>query len=210
MPMKKTAIFRISRLVKPLFQLLYPVKVQGLENLPKEGAAIICSNHISTKDPIYLSMHSKRMMRYMAKKELFQNKLASIIITGMGAFPVDRGAGDGKATDYASYVLEQGEMVAIFIEGTRSKDGSLGRPRSGAAMLAFQNKVPMVPVCITTKNLQAPKMFQKSVISYGKPIPYAELGLHEGSGTEFRNASRKVMDAIKDLRERDLPIANGL
>lgn len=207
--LKKTFIFRLSRIVKPFCQVLFPLKVQGLENLPKDGAAIVCCNHISNKDPIYLSMYSKRMMRYMAKKELFENKFASKIITGMGAFPVDRGAGDGQATDYASYVLQHGEMVAIFIEGTRSKDGKLGRPRSGAAMLAFQNKVPMIPACITTKNLGQPKPFQKSIISYGKPIPYEELGFTEGSGVEFRNASRKVMDAIKALREQDLPIVNG-
>ncbi len=210
MNMKKTFIFRLSRIIgKPVCQIIFPLKVNNLENLPESGKVIVCCNHISLKDPVYLSMHSKRMMRYMAKKELFENKFVSKIITGMGAFPVDRGSGDQASMNYASQVLQEGEILAIFFEGTRSKDGKLGRPRIGAAMLAYENKAPILPVCITTKNLKQPKAFHKAVISYGKLIPYEELGMTEGTMTEFKNASRMVMERIKQMRERDLPVANS-
>ena len=212
MAMKKTLTFRISRIFgKPICQILFPLKVQNLQNLPKEGKAIVCCNHISMKDPIYLSMHSSRMMRYMAKKELFENKFASMIIRGMGAFPVDRGsAKDSGSIDYANEILRQGELLAIFIEGTRSKDGKLGRPKSGAAMLAYNNQAPVVPVCITTKFGQQPKMFHKAVINYGNLIPFEDLGIREGTGAEFRDASRLIMSRIADLRRHDQPIADAL
>lgn len=210
MAMKKTFTFRMSKIfAKPICALFFPLKVQGLENLPETGKVIICCNHISLKDPIYLSIKPKRMIRYMAKKELFENKFVSAIITGMGAFPVERGTGDKEAINYADQILQADEALAIFIEGTRSKDGKLGRPRSGAAMLAYTNKAPVLPVCITTKDGKPPKLFQKAVISYGKLIPYEELGFKEGTGAEFRDASRLIMSKIAELREHDQPIADS-
>ncbi|MDD5952883.1 MAG: lysophospholipid acyltransferase family protein [Oscillospiraceae bacterium] len=208
--MKKTGIFRVSKIIaKPICTLLFPLKVQNLENFPETGKVIICSNHTCMKDPIYISIKPKRMIRYMAKKELFANKLVSKIITGMGAFPVERGKGDQEAIHTADQILQDGDALAIFIEGTRSKDGKLGRPRSGAAMLAYQNQAPVLPVCITTKDGKPPKLFHKAVISYGKLIPFEDLGIREGTGTEFREASRLIMSKIAEMREHDQPIADS-
>lgn len=208
--MKKTMTHRLSRIFgKPVCKFLFPILVKGYENFPETGKVIICSNHLSMKDPIYISYKPKRMIRYMAKKELFENKFAAAIIRGMGAFPVDRGAGDNASMDFANQILQEEEALAIFIEGTRSKDGKLGRPRSGAAVLAFQNKAPILPVCITTKHGKPAGKFQKAIVHYGEVIPYEDLGMKEGSGAEFRNASRIIMDRIAAMREEDQPIADA-
>lgn len=208
--MKKTIVFRLSKiLAKPVCFFLFPVKVQNIENFPETGKVVICCNHLSLKDPIYLSIKPKRMIRYMAKSELFENKFVNWIITNMGAFPVERGKGDKESINRADAILQADEALAIFIEGTRSKDGKLGRPRSGAAMLAYQNKAPVLPVCITTKDGKAPKLFQKAIVTYGKLIPFEELGMKEGTGTEFRDASRLIMSKIAEIREKDQPLADS-
>lgn len=202
--MKKTILFRLSKiLAKPVCLFLFPTKVQHLENFPETGKVVICCNHLSLKDPIFLSVKPKRMIRYMAKSELFENKFVKWVITNMGAFPVERGKGDKESINIADEILQSNEALAIFLEGTRSKDGKLGRPRSGAAMLAYQNQAPVLPVCITTKDGKAPKMFQKTIVSYGELIPFEDLGMKEGTGSEFRDASRLIMGKIAAMRERD-------
>ena len=201
---RRSLVFIIGRfLAIPMYKFLFHYKVKGKKNLPKKGAYIVCSNHISNYDPLLLSMTQKRQIYYMAKKELFEKKFFAALITELGAFPVDRGSGDGKAIQQAEEIVSDGRLLGIFIEGTRSKTGEFLRPKSGAAMVAFQTKTPVIPVCITPKNKQI-KMFQRVTISWGKPIPYEELGLDKGTPAEFRHASHKIMDEIKKLRENDL------
>ena len=207
---KKSMVFRLLQIPgRHLCRWAFPSRIQGLENFPEKGKIIVCSNHISNFDPLYLSTPPKRQLRYMAKKELFKNKFAGWFISQMGAFPVDRGSGDTESINLAAKVLEDRGALAIFIEGTRSKDGQLGRPRNGAAMLAFQNKAPVIPVCITTKSGKAPKLFERVVISYGEVIPYEELGFVEGSSSEIRDASRLIMSKIAEMREHDQPIVDA-
>ncbi|MBQ5564290.1 MAG: 1-acyl-sn-glycerol-3-phosphate acyltransferase, partial [Clostridia bacterium] len=120
-----------------------------------------------------------------------------------GAFPVNRGAGDGKAINEAEQIVKDGKLLGIFIEGTRSKTGEFLRPKSGASIIAHQMNVPVIPVCITPKNKKI-RVFQQVKISIGKPITPKELGLDKGTPEEYRNSSRKIMAEIKKLRENDL------
>ena len=201
---RRNPIYVVGRiLVIPIFKLLFFYKVNGKKNLPKTGPFIVCSNHLSNYDPVFLALTQKRQIYYMAKAELFKNKFLSWLIRTLGAFPVERGAGDGKAINQAEEVVNDGRLLGIFIEGTRSKTGEFLRPKSGAAIIAHQMNVPVIPVCITPKNKKV-KVFQKVTISWGKPMSVEELGLKNGGGEEYRNASRKIMDAIKKLRENDL------
>ncbi len=201
---RRSLVFVIGRILAiPLYKLLFHYKVKGKKNLPKTGAYIVCSNHLSNYDPILVSMTQKRQIYYMAKKELFENKFAAAMISELGAFPVDRGSGDGEALRMAEEVVQDGRLLGIFIEGTRSKTGEFLRPKSGAAMVAFQTQTPVIPVCITPKN-KTIKLFQRVTISWGKPLSIEELGLQTGTPATFRNASRRIMDEIKQLRESDL------
>lgn len=200
---RRSLVFIIGRfLTIPIYKALFRYKVVGKKNLPKNSAYIVCSNHLSNYDPILVSMTQKRQIYYMAKAELFKkNRIASAMITELGAFPVERGTGDTQAIDKAEEIVKDGRLLGIFIEGTRSKTGEFLRPKSGAAMVAFQTKTPVIPVCITPEGQQI-KKFQKVTVSWGKPISIEELGLSEGTPTEFRNASRMIMDEIKALREK--------
>ncbi len=201
---RRSLVFVIGRILAiPLFKLMFHYKVKGKKNLPKKGAYIVCSNHLSNYDPLLLSITQKRQIYYMAKKELFEKKLGAAMIRELGAFPVDRGSGDGQAIRTAEEIVQDERLLGIFIEGTRSKTGEFLRPKSGAAMIAFQTQTPVIPVCITPKQ-QKVKLFQRVTISWGKPLSIEELGLKNGSPAAFRSASRKIMDEIKQLREQDL------
>lgn len=187
----------------PIYKLMFFFKVNGKENVPKKGAYIICSNHLSNHDPIMLGVSLRRQIYYMAKAELFKNPIGGQLIRWLGAFPVQRGAGDGKAINEAEEVVKKGRLLGIFIEGTRSKTGEFLRPKSGAAMVAQQMNVPVIPVCITPKDKKY-KIFKRVTVSIGKPMTPQELGLNKGSPEEFRNAGRMIMDEIKKMRENDL------
>ena len=159
---------------------------------------------MANSDPVRLSCSQRRQIYYMAKAELFQFKPFGFILKKLGAFPVQRGKGDVEAIDTAAELLRDDCAVGVFIEGTRSKNGEFGKPKAGAVMLAYNNHAPILPVCITPIGSKRPRLFHRAVVSFGELIPFEELGIHEGSGVEFRNASRLVMDKIRALRERDL------
>ncbi|MBQ8133938.1 MAG: 1-acyl-sn-glycerol-3-phosphate acyltransferase [Clostridia bacterium] len=202
--MKRSPLYVIGRLLLiPIFKLLFFYKVNGKENVPDEGSYIICSNHMSNYDPVLLAITQKRQINYMAKAELFKNPFFGWIIRHLGAFPVHRGAGDGKAINEAENVLKEGKILGIFIEGTRSKTGEFLRPKSGAAIIAQKMNVPVIPVCITPKNKKI-TIFQRVTISWGRPITPEQLNLGNGGGEAYRAASRQIMGEIKKLRENDL------
>ena len=132
--MKNSPFYNFSKIVGgPPFSFFYPHTSNHRERIPKEGKVIICSNHISLKDPPMLALDTKRQIFYMAKSELFENKFVGSLITALGAFSVDRGVGDSNALDRCGEILEQDGAVGIFIEGTRSLDGKLGKPKYACA-----------------------------------------------------------------------------
>ena len=189
-------------LLMPFYKLLYRFKVKNKGSIPAEGGVILASNHLSFADPVLLGLCEKRRLYFMAKKELFRNKFAAAVIRALGAFPVERGAGDGKAIKTGEEILREGNVMTIFLEGGRSKTGELMRPRSGCALLAQQTGFPVVPCCITKRNFN--RMFSKTIIHFGEPISYEELGFTAECGRrELRNATNKIMDEIKRMREED-------
>lgn len=201
---RRHPIYVIGRVLAiPIFRLLFLYRINGKKNLPKTGAYIVCCNHLSNWDPVLLALTQKRQIYYMAKAELFENKFFAGLIRKLGAFPVQRGAGDGKAINEAEEIVKDSRLLGIFIEGTRSKTGEFLRPKSGASIIAQQMHVPVIPVCITPKKKKV-RMFKGVTISWGTPMTPEELGLKDGGAEEYRNASRKIMDEIKKLRERDL------
>ena len=195
-------------LLTPFYKLLYRYKVKNKNAIPAEGGVILASNHMSFADPVLLGLASKRRLFFMAKSELFRNKFGAAVIRALGAFPVERGAGDGKAIKTGGDILREGNVMTIFIEGTRTKTGELLRPRSGCALLAQQMQLPVVPCCITKRNFK--HKFSKTIIHFGDPIFPEKLGLTPDSGRrELRGATNMIMDEIKRMREEDAEELNA-
>ena len=190
--------------LKPVFWLLFPYKTVGKKNIPpaKDGMRIImCSNHISDIDPVFILEAQRRPVYYMAKSELFPNKLATwFFSTVFGAFPVQRGKGDSGAIDKSVQLVHDGKMMGIFPEGTRSRDGSLGRAKSGAALIASASGAHILPVAILTKS-QKVKLFRKTTIIFGEPMSPTELHLDDAEKPDLRYASRRIMERIGELME---------
>ncbi len=200
--MNRTPLYTFARFFLPwFFCTLMPIRARHGEYMPKQGGVILCSNHLSNTDPIRIAYTQRRQIFYMSKEELFRNRFVGGIIGALGAFSVARGKGDRAAINLAQRHLKEGDVLGIFIEGTRSKDGNFLPPKAGAVMLAKSCGVPILPCCITAKSGWMPKLFHPCVIEYGKLIQPEELGISNGTPTEFRAASRFVMDRIAALRE---------
>lgn len=184
-------------------KIFFPYKLIGGENLKNiQGPCVLCANHISNLDPIYLLVASNRQIHFMAKAELFKFKPLGMLLSSIGTFAVNRGKGDKKAISEAQDILRNEGVVGIFIEGTRSKTGEFLRPKSGAAVLAYTENVPVLPVCITGagENNRA-KLFQKTAISCGKPFLLNHVSQSDKpSISEIRKMSDEVMQRIKQMR----------
>ena len=136
-----------------LLWLVGPGKVEGLENVPRQGAYLLVANHCSNLDPPMLGWavghNTGRVIHFMAKDEMRSWFLVGWLAKSAGAFFVRRGSGDRAAQRLAADVLRAGRPLAIFPEGTRSRDGQLGEGRLGAALLAMNADVPVLPVGIS-------------------------------------------------------------
>ncbi|MDF2569765.1 MAG: plsC [Sporomusa sp.] len=185
-----------------IFSIFFRWKVIGAENVPPTGGVIIAANHVSLWDPPVVGTAIPRRIHFMAKEELFANPLFGRIITNLGAFPIKRGIADRTAIRTALNLLESGSILGIFPEGTRSKNGQLGSPEPGLAMLAVKAGVPVVPAAIigTNKVFQDGHLFPQFKIIFGKPIV---LSRDNGSKDNLDVMSRKVMAAIGYLLEEE-------
>ncbi len=189
-------------ILRPAYKILYRYKIKNKGAIPAEGGVILASNHMSFADPVLLGLSEKRRLYFMAKQELFKNKFAASVIRALGAFPVERGAGDGKALKTGEDILKEGNVMTIFIEGTRTKTGDLLRPRSGCALVAQQMQLPVVPCCITKRNFN--HKFSKTIIHFGEVLTPEKMGLTPDSGRrELKGATNMIMGEIKRMREED-------
>jgi 1-acyl-sn-glycerol-3-phosphate acyltransferase len=139
----------------PFFLLYFRLARIGREHIPRSGPVLIAANHRSFLDPFVIGALTRRPVYYMAKRELFERRWQAWLLNALGAFPVDRGAGDEHAMSTARTILERGDCVAIFPEGTRVRSGPLGRPHRGIGRLALQTGARVVPVAIMgTENVR--------------------------------------------------------
>jgi 1-acyl-sn-glycerol-3-phosphate acyltransferase len=193
-------------LTGPPVKLLFRLKASGTEHLPREGGYVLSANHLSNLDPwpLGLPLFPGRQIRFMAKAELFRSPLWPILQYG-GAFKVRRGEGDTKAIETAVRLAREGEVVAIFPEGTRRKKGMVkkhqARPRTGAVRVALEAGVPLIPAAIAgTDRITRLGPLR---VAYGPPVELDDLR----DGRDMREAAQigtdRLMAAIEEL-ERSL------
>jgi glycerol-3-phosphate dehydrogenase (NAD(P)+) len=132
----------------PFFLLYFRLARIGREHLPRTGPLLLASNHRSFLDPFVIGTLVRRPVYYMAKRELFEKRWQAWILNALGAFPVDRGAGDRDAMDTARAILRRGDCVVVFPEGTRVRPGPLGSPRRGVGRLALETGAPVAPIAV--------------------------------------------------------------
>ncbi|MBI2758255.1 MAG: 1-acyl-sn-glycerol-3-phosphate acyltransferase [Chloroflexi bacterium] len=131
------------------FRLIMNLEVRGVENVPLDGALIVACNHVTNFDVIPMQIALPRPIFFMGKAELFEFAPVDIVIRNCGAFPVYRGEKDAWAMRHAKKVLEHGQTLGMFPEGTRSKGRGLAVAKTGSARLAIEANCPIVPMAIT-------------------------------------------------------------
>ncbi|MGI5897197.1 MAG: lysophospholipid acyltransferase family protein [Oscillospiraceae bacterium] len=182
-----------------LLYVAFNYKVEGLENLPKDGGFVLCSNHRSYLDPVFLALRVKRQLNFMAKEELFQVKVLGPIIKKLGAFPVARGKGDTGAVDFAIQTIKDGKVMTMFPEGTRSKTGELLKFKSGAVVIAAQSQGSIVPACIDFKGKL--RFRRRVTVRFGKPISCEELHLDSLDKHSLKAAREVLSQQVSALLE---------
>lgn len=183
-------------LVRGVARLIWRLEVQGESHVPLEGAAIIAPNHMSLLDPPLIGVSCPRELRFIAKAELFHNRLFGGLIRRLGSFPVERGTADVGAIKTALRFLNEGRAVIIFIEGTRGTGEHLLPPTPGVTLLARQSGAPVVPTAIVgserawPRGSKLPRRAQVKV-AFGQPVRYQEL-----FGTRTDREAREAFSAL--------------
>lgn len=179
-------------------RLMYKVRYEGVEHVPEKGF-VLCSNHISQFDPIFVAMKLKPQCFFMAKEELFRFKPLALLLRALGAFPVARGKGDTGAIEKAVHLVKSGSVVAIFPEGHRSKTGELQKLKSGAVLIAAETGCGLQP-CVIKKGKR--KFIRRPVVvRYGTFITPEQLAIQNRAPSEIRAANRLLTGTLQNLLE---------
>ncbi len=200
-----------SVILGPILRLVYRPWVEGAENVPKQGAAILAGNHLTVVDSIFLPLVLERKVIFLAKSDYFTEHgikgwFKRVFFGGTGNIPVDRSG--GRASEQALNTvlkhLAKGELFGIYPEGTRSPDGRLYRGKTGVARMALQAKVPVIPVAmIGTAEMQPagriiPKIMRPGV-RIGKPLDFSRYEGMENDRFVLRSITDEIMYALMEL-----------
>ncbi len=190
--------FILRDICKVLFRIWFKVVIIGKENVPDKGGYIIIANHQNYLDPIYMSFGLKRQIRFMGKAELFRTPVLKWIYYGIGGFPVERGKGDNAAIDKSLEIIKSGQILGMFPEGTRSKDGEPLRAKSGVALISNATNADILPCGLRYSRGIA---FRSQVtISYGELIPYEDLKFTDERGPrEIKYATKYMFSKVLNL-----------
>jgi len=195
----------VKAILSPILRLLFRPKVEGLENIPDEGAAILASNHLSFSDSIFLPLVVSRRITFLAKSDYFKGRglkgrLKAGFFKGVGQLPVDRSGGRASqaALETGKRVLSEGKLLGIYPEGTRSPDGKLYRGKTGVARMALEAGVKVIPCAmVNTYEIQPPGQVVPNVmpvvIRIGKPLDFSRYAGMEDDRFVLRSMTDEIM-----------------
>ena len=178
----------------PFFKICFSFSVQGVENIPRRGGFILASNHASFLDPVVLGIASPRRLNFMAREDLFRNRLFGKLISITGALPLDKETSGIRTVKGSLRRLKAGGALVIFPEGTRSFNGSLGKGSSGVGLLMLKADVPAVPVYL--------KGTEKALGRGAKFIRCKKVSVYFGERIEPVNYTRESKQGYRDMAER--------
>ena len=200
----------VKAILKPLLKLIYRIRIEGMENLPKKGPAIIAANHLSFLDSFFIPLSvPRRKVTYLAKADYFKSWKTAWFFKMCGQIPTERegGAKSQRSLDVALGVLEEGKLLGIYPEGTRSPDGYLHRGRTGVARLALTAQTPVIPCGLVGTDKVQPKAAKfprltgrlKVQVRFGEPIDVARYAGRETDRFVLRSVTDEIMYEIMQL-----------
>ncbi len=199
----------LKAILTPILRILFRVRVEGKENLPKKGAAILASNHLSFCDSIFLPLMLRRRVTFVAKAEYFEDRKTAWFFRAVGQIPIKRGGGSAsqRALDSAKEILDSGKLFGIYPEGTRSPDGRLYKGHTGVARLALASGAPIYAVAMVgTREAQPigqvkPNFFSPITVRISKPIDISHVmgSADPGDPTVLRRITDDVMFELSML-----------
>ncbi|GAA1965862.1 lysophospholipid acyltransferase family protein [Amycolatopsis minnesotensis] len=206
-------LYRLMKyvLIGPLLRLLWPTKVSGTENIPTTGGAILASNHLAVADSFFMPVRVRRMVTFPAKLEYFtepgiKGKLKKAFFSGVGQIPIDRSSGSAAqaALDTVIRLLNEGNLVGIYPEGTRSPDGRLYKGKTGVARIALKTGAPVVPVAMIGTDKVNPigsKMWwpRRLEIRFGAPLDFSRYEGLAGDRFVERSITDEIMYTLMEL-----------
>lgn len=187
--------------IYPIFRWMLPVKFIGFEKMNKSGGYILCSNHTSMSDPLFMVTAFKRQIHFMSKAELFKIPVIKQVLSGVGAFAVERGSGDMSAIEHSEELIKRGHILGIFPEGTRHKTGAPHKAKSGIAYIAMHTKSDILPISVYRDGKF--NIFKKTTIRCGEVMPFNEL--YDENLTDranIKNIANRVTEEITKLWEK--------
>lgn len=199
----------------PLLRLVFRPRVSGLENLPKDGPAILACNHLSYSDWLFMPLVMSRRITFVAKAEYFtapgfKGWLQKRFFAGTGQVPIDRGGANAAAGALSTQLrlLGEGQICGIFPEGTRSHDGRLYRGRTGVARVALESGVPVIPVAVIGTDVIAPPgakfgRFTRPEVHFGEPLDFSRYAGKENDRFVLRSITDEVMYEIMSLSRQE-------
>ena len=193
---KMPILYRIGRFILgPFFKWYYNPTIIGKENIPKDGAILIVGNHKHLYDQCLSIISTKRFIKYMAKREYFDNKKTRWFFKTVGCISVDRSVHDGKAKGEAIETLKNGGAIGLFPEGTRNKTQEFLLPfKFGAVSMAKKTDAYLVPFGITGDYIFRSKNL---VIKYGKPFKVTDMELEEANNLLYETVKKLMEDTLE-------------
>lgn len=198
---------RVRTIGRPVASRLWNIETKGYDRLPTDGPAILCPNHISFLDSAFLMLTVARNISFVGKAEYMDSWKTKYLFPAMGMIPIDRSGGERSAAalDAAERVLGRGELFGIFPEGTRSRNGTLHKGRTGAARLAMKIGCPIFPVGIVgTDEIQppdakTPKLGRSCSIEIGRAVRPERYRSRGADHLAWRSMIDEVMFEIREM-----------